>query len=102
MKTRTRNLKRLLSWLLCLSMVAGLLPVTALAVTQDGTMSATIYTGQDSYGAFTGETTTFAVDQSGLILDLRDFDAALPDGAEVESIAFYPESASAEDWGTVL
>ena len=102
MKTRTRNLKRLLSWLLCLSMVAGLLPVTALAVTQDGTMSATIYTGQDSYGAFTGETTTFAVDQSGLILDLRDFDAALPDGAEVESIAFYPESASAEDWGTVF
>ena len=31
MKTRTRNLKRLLSWLLCLSMVAGLLPATVLA-----------------------------------------------------------------------
>lgn len=31
MKTRTRNLKRLLSWLLCLSMMAGLLPMTALA-----------------------------------------------------------------------
>lgn len=31
MKTRTRNFKRLLSWLLCLCMVAGLLPPTALA-----------------------------------------------------------------------
>ena len=31
MKTRTRNLKRLLSLALCLCMVTGLLPVTALA-----------------------------------------------------------------------
>ena len=31
---KTRNLKRLLSWLLCLSMVTGLLPVTALAADQ--------------------------------------------------------------------
>ena len=31
MRTRTRNLKRLLSLLMCLCMVAGLLPVTALA-----------------------------------------------------------------------
>ena len=31
MKTRTRNLKRLLSLALCLCMVTGLLPATALA-----------------------------------------------------------------------
>ena len=93
--------KRLLSLLLCLCMVTGLLPVTALAVTTDGTVSATIYTGTDSYGGFTGETSTFAVDKAGLILDLRDFDKTVPSGWEVESIAFYPTDGSSE-WGSVF
>lgn len=100
---KKRSLKRLLSLLLCFCMVAGLLPVTAGAVTTDGTMSATIYTGKGEYGEFTGETSTFAVDQAGLILDLRGFTAALPSGSEVESIAFYPEPADPNDpWGAVF
>ena len=99
----TKNLKRLLSLLLCLCMVVGLLPGTALAVERiDGTMTAKVYTGRGDYGAFTGETSTFAVDQAGLILDLRDFNAALSSSWSVESIAFYPESAGAADWGTVF
>ena len=71
---RSKTLKRLLSWLLSLCMVATLLPATAWAVDRiDGTMTATVYTGTGDYGAFTGETSTFAVDQAGLILDLREF-----------------------------
>ena len=69
--------KRLLSLLLSLCLVTGslpILPATALAVDRiDGAVSATIYTGTDSYGGFTGETSTFPVDQSGLILDQCSF-----------------------------
>lgn len=98
-----KNLKRLLSLLLCLCMVVGLLPGTALAVERiDGTMTAKVYTGQNEYGGFEGATDTFAVDQARLILDLRDFNAALSSSWSVESIAFYPESAGAADWGTVF
>ena len=97
-----RNSKRLLSLLLCFCMVAGLLPVTAGAVTTDGTMSATIYTGKDSStGGFTGETSTFAVDQTGLILDLRSFSPTIPQGWTVGSIAFYPVG-STEEYGPVF
>ena len=98
--------KRMLSLFLSLCLVTGFLPIlpsTALAVTPDGTMSATIYTGKDGdTGEFTGETSTFAVDQSGLILDLRRFTTALPSGAAVESLAFYPENAGSNEWGTVF
>ena len=98
-----KNLKRLLSLLLCLCMVATPLPVTAGAVEPiHGHMTAKVYTGRGDYGAFTGETSTFAVDQAGLILDLRDFNAALSSSWSAESIAFYPESAGAADWGTVF
>ena len=97
-----RMRKRLLSLLLCFCMVAGLLPVTAGAVTTDGTMSATIYTGKDSStGGFTGETSTFAVDQTGLILDLRSFSPTIPQGWTVGSIAFYPVG-STEEYGPVF
>ena len=104
MRTRTRNLKRLLSLLLCLCLVTSLLPGTAGAVEPiHGHMTAKVYTGRGDYGAFTGETSTFAVDQAGLILDLREFTAALPSGSEVESIAFYPEPADPNDpWGAVF
>ena len=95
--------KRLLSLLVCFCMVAGLLPVTAGAVdTIHGRMTAKVYTGQNEHGGFEGATDTFAVDQAGLILDLRDFNVALSSGWSVESIAFYPESAGAADWGTVF
>ena len=99
--------KRMLSLFLSLCLVTGFLPIlpsTALAVDRiDGTVSATIYTGQGEYGEFTGKTSTFPVDQSGLILDLRRFTTALPSGAAVESLAFYPEPADPNDpWGTVF
>ena len=90
---KTRNLKRLISLLLCACMAVGLLPLTAAAVEADGTVSAAIYTGQGSYGEFTGETDSFPVDKTGLILHLSDFSAPLESGYEVESIAFYPEPA---------
>lgn len=101
---KSKRLKRLTSLLLCLCMVTSLTPATALAVDRiDGYVSAKIYTGQGSYGEFTGETSSFSVDQSGLILDLRNFNAALPSGSEIESIAFYPEPAASENpWGTVF
>ena len=39
---KTRNLKRLISLLLCACMAVGLLPLTAAAVEADGTVSAAI------------------------------------------------------------
>ena len=96
-----KNLKRLLSLLLCLCLVTSLLPVTAGAITADGTVNATIYTGRGDSGAFTGETSTFAVDQTGLILDLRSFSQTIPEGWTVSSLAFYPIDNSSE-WGTVF
>lgn len=97
-----KNLKRLLSLLLCLCMVAGLLPVTARAITTDGTMSATIYL-DDGDGEWMEDEkkTTFAVDQAGLILDLRDFSPTIPQGWTVGSIAFYPVG-STEEYGPVF
>ena len=78
---RKRNLKRLLALLLCACMIIGLMPAASLAVTTEDTMSATVYTGQESgTGAFTDKTDTFAVDQSGLILHLENFRQAVPDG----------------------
>ena len=62
-------------------------------------VSATIYTGQGDYGAFTGKTNTFPVDQAGLILHLMDFEGTVPSGWSVESIAFYPTDGS-DQWGT--
>ncbi len=97
--------KRMLSLFLSLCLVTGFLPIlpsTALAVTPDGTMSATIYTGKDGdTGEFTGETSTFAVDQSGLILDLRDFSSTVSQEETVLSLAFYPVDGSSE-YGTVF
>ena len=98
----TKNLKRLLSLLLCLCMVAGLLPTMALAVTIDGSVSATIYL-DDGDGEWMEDEkkTTFAVDQAGLILHLSGFNTAVPSGSEVESIAFYPADGS-DEWGTIF
>ena len=64
MKTRTRNLKRLLSLALCLSMVTGLLPVTVLAanaptITTESLAEATV--GE----AYTAQLTATASDQNG-------------------------------------
>ena len=54
-------------------------------------MSATIYTGQESgTGAFIGQTNTFGVDQTGLILHLDGFQETVPSGWSVEYISFYP------------
>ena len=55
MKTRTRNLKRLLSLALCLCMVTGLLPVTALAADQPAITTETLE------GATVGEKYTAAL-----------------------------------------
>ena len=99
-----RNSKRLLSLLLCFCMVAGLLPVTAGAVDRtDGSMSATIYTGYNEYDGYDGETSKFPVDQTGLILDMRSFSPAIPEGWTVSSLAFYPiGSTDANEWGDVF
>ena len=70
-------------------------------ITADGTVSATIYTEDTGTGGFTGETTEFAVDQAGLILDLRSFNQTVSSSWSVESIAFYPTDGSSE-WGTVF
>ena len=70
-------------------------------ITANGTMTAKVYTGQGEYGEFLGETSTFPVDQAGLILDLRSFNQAVSSGWEVESIAFYPTDGSSE-WGSVF
>ena len=56
MKTRTRNLKRLLSLALCLSMVTGLLPVTALAA------NAPVITTESLAKATVGEEYTAALE----------------------------------------
>ena len=70
-------------------------------ITADGTMTAKVYTGQGEYGEFLGETSTFPVDQAGLILDLRSFNQVVSSGWEVESIAFYPTDGSSE-WGSMF
>ena len=97
-----RNSKRLLSLLLCFCMVAGLLPVTAGAVTTNGTMSATIYLDNGD-GQWTDDEkqSTFAVDQTGLILDLRNFSQTIPKGETVASLAFYTVGSTG-DSGSVF
>ena len=102
MKASKRMAGRVLSLLLSMVMLVSLIPVTAFAVTTDRTMSASIYTGQDSStGGFTGQTDTFSTDQEGLILHLSGFKDALPEGSVVESLAFYPADGS-DEWGTVF
>ena len=102
MKASKRMAGRVLSLLLSMVMLVSLIPVTAFAVTTDRTMSASIYTGQDSStGGFTGQTDTFSADQEGLILHLSGFKDALPEGSVVESLAFYPADGS-DEWGTVF
>lgn len=102
MKVSKRMMGRFVSLLLSMAMVFSLLPTTVFAVTTDRTMSAEIYTGQDSStGGFTGKTNEFSTDQEGLILHLSGFKDALPEGAEVESLAFYPSDGS-DQWGTVF
>ena len=99
---KTNGKKRWVAVLLMLCMVLSMLPTTAFAVTTDRTMSASIYTGQDSStGGFTGQTDTFSTDQEGLILHLSGFKDALPEGSVVESLAFYPADGS-DEWGTVF
>ena len=66
MRTRTRNLKRLLSLLLCLCLVTGLLPVTVLAA------DAPAITTETLEGATVGELynatlTATASDQDGVL-----------------------------------
>ena len=107
---RTKNLKRLLSLLLCLCMVAGLLPATALAVTlpdgtETGSVSATIYLDNgDGMWMEDEKKTTFAADQAGLILhlDFYTLNTVVPSGWTVDSIAFYPEKPGENEWGTVF
>ncbi|MCQ5202415.1 chitobiase/beta-hexosaminidase C-terminal domain-containing protein [Mordavella massiliensis] len=102
MKASKRMAGRVLSLLLSMVMLVSLIPATAFAVTTNRTMSAEIYTGQDSStGGFTGKTNEFSTDQEGLILHLSGFKDALPKGAEIESLAFYPTDGSSE-WGTVF
>ena len=57
------------------------------------TMSAEIYTGQDSYGGFTGETSTFAVGDT-VILHSYAFSPALAPGSEAISIGILPTSVT--------
>ena len=105
---RTKKTKRLLSILLCLCMAVGLLPATALAVTlpdgtETGSVSAAIYLDNgDGRWEADEKKTTFAADQAGLILHLDDFKTAVPKGWTVDSIAFYPENAGENEWGTVF
>ena len=66
-------------------------------------MSATIYTGYNEYDGYDGETSEFPVDQTGLILDMRSFSPAIPEGWTVSSLAFYPiGSTDANEWGDVF
>ena len=72
-------------------------------ITADGTVTATIYTGYNEYDGYDGETSEFPVDQTGLILDMRSFSPAIPEGWTVSSLAFYPiGSTDANEWGDVF
>ncbi len=95
--------KRFTSFLLGLCMLAALLPANILPVfAADGSVSATIYIDNgDGMYEDSEKVDTFAHDQQGLILDLRNFSPVVGSGWEVESLAFYPTDGSSE-WGTVF
>ena len=65
MKTRTRNLKRLLSLALCLCMVTGLLPVTALAANAAPAITTATLAEATVGEAYTAQLTAKASDQNG-------------------------------------
>ena len=87
--------KRVLALLLTVCLCVGLLPMAALATDEVGAMSAAVYTGTDEQGRFTGEISSFAADQSGLILHLDNFSATVPNGWTVSSLSFVPADSSA-------
>lgn len=95
--------KRFTSFLLGLCMLAALLPANILPVfAADGSVSATIYIDNgDGMYEDSEKVDTFAIDQQGLILDLRGFTPTVESGWVVESLAFYPTDGSSE-WGTVF
>lgn len=91
------------SMLLTMCMLAALLPANGItAFAADGSVSASIYLDNGD-GMYMDEekVDTFAVDQQGLILDLRDFSPVVGAGWGVESLAFYPIDGSSQ-WGTVF
>lgn len=95
--------KRTAALLLSMCMLALLLPANSITVfAADGSVSASIYL-DDGDGMYMDEekVDTFAVDQQGLILDLRDFSPVVGAGWGVESLAFYPIDGSSQ-WGTVF
>ena len=95
--------KKIAALLLSMCMLASLLPINGITVfAADGSVSASIYL-DDGDGMYMDEekVDTFAVDQQGLILDLRDFSPIVEAGWGVESLAFYPTDGSSP-WGTVF
>ena len=95
--------KKIITLLLSICMLASLLPANSItAFAADGVVSASIYL-DDGDGMYMDEekVDTFAVDQQGLILDLRDFSPVVEAGWGVESLAFYPTDGSSQ-WGTVF
>lgn len=76
MKTRTRNLKRLLSLALCLSMMAGLLPATALAADAPAITTEALETATVGV-TYSAELTATASDPNG---ELTWEAAGLPNG----------------------
>ena len=95
--------KKIITLLLSICMLASLLPANSMtALAADGVVSASIYL-DDGDGRYMDEekVDTFAVDQQGLILDLRDFSPVVGAGWGVESLAFYPTDGSSQ-WGTVF
>lgn len=99
-KSKFRRIAALLS---SMSIAAAILPANGITVfAADGAVSASIYL-DDGDGMYMEEekVDTFAVDQQGLILDLRDFSPVVEAGWGVESLAFYPTDGSSQ-WGTVF
>ena len=95
--------KKIITLLLSMCMLAALLPANGItAFAADGVVSASIYLDNGD-GMYMDEekVDTFAVDQQGLILDLRNFSPTVEAGWGVESLAFYPIDGSSQ-WGTVF
>ena len=95
--------KRTAALLLTMCMLAAFLPINSITVfAADGSVSASIYLDNGD-GMYMDEekVDTFAVDQQGLILDLRNFSPTVEAGWGVESLAFYPIDGSSR-WGTVF
>ena len=92
--------KRTAALLLTMCMLAAFLPINSITVfAADGSVSASIYLDNGD-GMYMDEekVDTFAVDQQGLILDLRNFSPTVEAGWGVESLAFYPIDGSSR-WG---